>query len=277
MKKKKEALKNLQVNKVDDNEWSFEYPRLTIDVIEELDEGIDRYQSGDLSGAKTKFSGLIRKFPEFIDAYHHLALAMDYLGNPYKSFNLVKDATNICLSCLPPNFYFGRDLLPWLNLDNRPFLRVYHYCGLKYFRIGETEKAVCIFNNLLDINPDDNQGVRGLAVSSYLALKRPLDVLRIAETYSGDMLADTLYGKVLALFQLERTKEAGKALKEAEAVLPLVAAEISKKQHRKPKGLETRYMTHGGKDEAYIYWIENAKYWKETPGAIEFVKGGGSP
>jgi len=271
-KGEKEALKHIRLYNAGDNEWAFEYPRLTSEAMDSLDEGIDKYRSGDLYGAKLRFNELIKKFPEFIDAYHHLALTMDVLGGPYQSFNLVKDATDIGLSTFPQNFYFGRDLLPWLDLDNRPFLRVYHFCALKYSQLGETEKAVCIFNNILDMNPNDNQGARCLAVNCYLTLKRPVDVLRIVETYPEDMLAETLYGKVLALFQLDRIKEAHKALKEAEAALPLVAAEIAKKQHRKPKNLETKYITHGGKDEAYIYWMEGAKHWKETPGAIEFVR-----
>ncbi|MCF8026124.1 MAG: hypothetical protein K9K82_11650 [Desulfobacteraceae bacterium] len=78
--------------------------------------------------------------------------------------------------------------------------------------------------------------------------------------------------KTYKALQFNRIKEAHNALKEAEAALPLVAAEIAKKQHRKPKNLETKYIAHGGKDEAYIYWMENGKHWKETPGAIEFVR-----
>jgi len=271
-KPNKEALRHIKVSKYGDNEWSFEYPRLTFEVIERLDETIDIYHSGNFSDAKRRFKGLVKQFPEFIDAYHHFALLMDDLGQPYEAFNLIKAATDIGLSSLPPNFYFGRDILPWLSLDNRPFLRVYHYYGLKYLGIKEIEKSLCIFNNILDINPNDNQGIRALGISCYLSLKRPLDVLRIAENYSDDTLADTLYGKILALFQLERIKEAKKALEDAVKILPLVATEISKKQHRKPKGSKLGFITHGGEDEAYYFWKENGKHWKETPGAIEFVR-----
>ncbi len=269
---KNDALKHIRVSKYDDNEWSFEYPRLTIEAIERLDESIDIQHSGNIADAKANFHELIREFPEFIDAYHHLALLMDDSGQPYESFHMVKTAVDIGLSSLPYNFYLGRDLLPWNTIENRPFLRAYHYFGLKLFGIGEIEKAICVFNNILDINPDDNQGVRALAIGCYLSLKRPLDVLQVVKKYPGDILADTLYGKTLALYQLERIKEAKRALKDAVKILPLVAAEIPKKQHRKSKGVNFRFITLGGEDEAYYFWQRHAHYWKETPGAIDFVR-----
>ena len=271
-KPNKEALKHINVSKYCDNEWSFEYLRLTFDVVERLDETIDMYHSGNCNDAKIRFKELIKQFPELIDAYHHLALLMEDFGQPYEAFNLTKSAVDIGLSSLPPNFYFGRDLLPWLNLDNRPFLRAYHYYGLKYKGIKEIEKALCIFNNILDINPNDNQGIRALVINCYLTIKRPLDVLRIVENYLDDTLADTLYGKILALFQLDRIKEANKTLEDAQKILPLIATEISKKQHRKPRHVKQGFITHGGEDEAYYFWKENGKHWKETPGAIDFVR-----
>ncbi|MGD9369087.1 MAG: hypothetical protein PVH87_25500 [Desulfobacteraceae bacterium] len=270
-KPNKEALKHIKLSKYGDNEWSFEYPRLEFETLETLHEAIDRHHSGDLKGARTQLKQLIKQFPEFIDAYHHLALLLDDSGQPYEAFKLIQSAVDLGLSSLPSNFYFGRDLLPWMHLDNRPFLRVYHYLGLQYLEIEQTEKALFIFNNILDVNPNDNQGIRSLGINCYLELKRPLDVLRIVEKYPDDAMADTLYGKVLALFQLERIKEAKKALKEAVKVLPLVAQEISKKRHRKPRGMQLDYITLGGEDEAYYFWQQNGKHWQQTPGAEQFL------
>lgn len=268
----KKSLKYIKVVECGDNEWSFEYPRVTFEVTERLYEIIELYHSGDFVNAEKKNSAIVKTFPEFIDAYHHLALLMDDTGRAYEAFNTVKIATDLGLSSLPANFYFGKDTLPWLILENRPFLRVYHYYGLKLFRLGETEKALCVFNNILDMNPNDNQGVRSLVINCYLTLKRPLDVLRIVESYKDDTSAEVLYGKVLALFQLERLKEAGKALDDAVKFLPRVATELAKKQHRKPKGMSMGLIACGGADEAYYYWKENGNHWKNTFGAIEFIR-----
>lgn len=271
-KPKNKALKHIKVSKYSDHEWEFEYPRLTFKTMETLHDTIEIYHSGEFGVAQKRFKEMIKKFPEFIDAYHHLALLLDHLDQHYESFNLVKTATEIGLSSLPPNFYFGRDLLPWINLENRPFLRAYHFYGLKFLNMDETEKALCIFNNILDLNPNDNQGIRALAIDCYLSLKRPLDALRVAEKYPDDALADIQYGKILALYQLGRIKEAEQCLEKAVDLLPLVAKEILKRQHRKPKNINSSFITRGGADEAYSFWQSNSKLWKETPGAINFVR-----
>jgi tetratricopeptide (TPR) repeat protein len=51
-------------------------------------------------------------------------------------------------------------LLPWGYIDNRPFLRCLHGFGLCLWRIGRFEEAKRIFDQMLCLNPSDNQGVR---------------------------------------------------------------------------------------------------------------------
>jgi len=85
-------------------------------------------------------------------------------------------------------------------------------------------------------------------------------------------MEDLLYGKVLALYQLQHTEEAANALQEAIEFLPLVAKELTKKQHRRPRNMMAGYVTHGGADQAYSYWQEQGQHWKNTAGAIDFVK-----
>ena len=260
------------ISQIDDHEWSFEYPRIPLEVYEEFDGAIDIWHSGNLREAEKIFKELIKKYPEFIDVYHHYALLLKESGMPYKAFEVWQDITQFCLSLLPDNFYFGRDLLTWLSIDNRPFLRVYHALGLEYEGIAETEKSLNIYNNILDMNPNDNQGIRALAMRCYFQLKRPGNVLQIIEKFPDDGMAETIYGEVLVLYQLDHTIKAEKKLKEAYAFLPLVAEEIAKKQHRRPKNTYPGSYSFGGADQAYYYWLEQGKYWKSTSGAIDFVK-----
>jgi len=259
------------IAQLDKHEWSFEYPRIPFEAHEEFDYAIDIWHAGDLREAEKRFKELIKKYPEFIDVHHHYALLLQKSGEPYKAFEIWQDIVQFCLSLLPDNFYFGRDLLPWLSIDNRPFLRAYHSLALDYAWINETEKALNIYNNILDMNPGDNQGVRALAIGCYFQLKRPGNVLQITEKFPADGLAETIYGEVLALFQLDYAVKAKKKLKEAYAFLPLVAEEIAKKQHRRPKNTYPGSYSFGGADQAYYYWLENGKYWKSTSGAIDFV------
>jgi hypothetical protein len=53
-------------------------------------------------------------------------------------------------------------VLPWGLMDNRPFLRCMHGYGLCLWRLGHFDEAEHIFQQMLWMNPSDNQGVRFL-------------------------------------------------------------------------------------------------------------------
>jgi hypothetical protein len=58
---------------------------------------------------------------------------------------------------LPPSF---DGVLLWVNLYNRPFLRCLHGYGLALWRLGQWADAQRVFERILSLNPNDNQGIR---------------------------------------------------------------------------------------------------------------------
>jgi hypothetical protein len=48
----------------------------------------------------------------------------------------------------------------WGQIDNRPFLRCLHGYGLCQWRLGDFGGAQQMFERIVSLNPDDNQGVR---------------------------------------------------------------------------------------------------------------------
>jgi hypothetical protein len=122
------------------------------------------------------------------------------------------------------------------------------------------------------MNPNDNQGNRALAVECNFQLGNPAAVLGICERYPNDALEQLVYGRALALFQLCRVPQAGKALRQAVRFYPLIAEELLKPRHRKPKGWSEERVTMGGQDQAYSYWKEQGKFWEQTPGALAWLQ-----
>ena len=53
-------------------------------------------------------------------------------------------------------------VLLWGHIDNRPFLRCMHGCGLCLWRLGRFDEAERVFDRMLWLNPTDNEGVRFL-------------------------------------------------------------------------------------------------------------------
>ncbi|TEU10076.1 MAG: hypothetical protein E3J21_27320 [Anaerolineales bacterium] len=50
----------------------------------------------------------------------------------------------------------------WLDVDSRPFMRALHGRGLCLWRLGRIDEARQVFAWMLELNPNDNQGVRFL-------------------------------------------------------------------------------------------------------------------
>jgi len=255
-----------------ENDWEFAYPRVSEEALDGLDEGIELMNSEHRDEAERLFERLIRHFPEFIDARHHLAMLLDAQGRKTEALRLWQEAVDLGFTCFPMVFRYGQDLLPWGWIDNRPFLRACHGFGLAYLERGNVGMALDLFRRILALCPDDNLGIRALVIDCYFSLKRPEEVLAVCLQYPGDPMEHSLYGKALALFQVGRLDEARDALRRAVADFPLVAQELLKTRHRRPKSRVPGHIAHGGADQAYEYWREQGRFWNETPGALELVR-----
>jgi tetratricopeptide (TPR) repeat protein len=261
----------LTLRHLDGQDWVFEYARLTDQACDEFHEAIDLWEMGELAPAEEAYRRLGRTYPEFIDVHHHLAILLDETGRCQEAFQLWQDAVALGLRHFPIDLYTERGLLPWMYLENRPFLRAYHGLGLEYVERGRTRQALEIFHHILDLNPDDNQGVRALVVDCNLRLKRPGAVLEVCQRYPDDGMEQLVYGRALAFYQLGMKREARAALRRAIEIYPLIAAELLKPRHRPPKDLRADRITLGGADQAYWYWREQGRYWKRASGALDLL------
>ena len=260
------------VDQMGDRVWGFEYPRLEWEVLEEFHGAIDMAGMGDFVAAEELYRQLIDEYPEFIDVYHHLALLLSDTNRYEEAFAIWKEVVRLGMDCLPAAFEMGYDQLPWLDIENRPFLRAYHGLGLEYLERGEVEIALGFFNNLLAMNPNDNQGARALVIECQFDEGRPDEVLAVCDRYADDGMEQVLYGRALAMFQLGRLAEAEETLRSAIGWLPLVAKELVKSEHHPPEEMRKGYIIYGGADQAYMYWLDQGEYWENTPGALELVR-----
>jgi len=259
------------LRRVAKREWIFEFPRITEKVDDEFEVAIE-WMDANPTIARRMFRSLIRRYPEHVDAHHHLALAYFRDGKTRKAAEAWKTGMEFALKLLPPNFSMNRDRLPWGFIENRPFLRLYHCYGLSLMRLRKAEQALEVFENILSLNPHDNQGARALVVECNFELNRPESVLELCDRFRNDALEQLVYGRPLALFQLSRGTEAAKAFRGAKQSYPLIAEELMKKRHACPEGWQEERITLGGADQAYAYWKEFGKFWRKTPGALAFAR-----
>ncbi len=262
----------LILEKVDKQQYRFQYPNFVYELDDLMFDAIDLLEIENYVAAKDILHSIIDKFPEHIDARHHLAICLQEQGELQVAFDVLKEAVEIGMNCLPKSLALDEIVLDWGWLENRPFLRAYEALGIELYEQEKQKEAIQVFNNLLNLNPSDNQGVRALAIKSYFDLKQPTEVLKICERYPGDALADTYYGRLLAQIQLNDKNKIEKNLQKAIKFLPAIAEELVKPYHSEFDDLVDEFDEE--KAEAMEYWENYGIYWETTGGAIDCIKKG---
>jgi tetratricopeptide (TPR) repeat protein len=277
------VIRNIFLEEISNHEWCFVYPESAFEYDKNLDNAQDFANSGNIKEARRILLELIENSPTHIDSYHHLALLFYWENLIDIALQLWEIATNIGLACFPKKFRTGIDLLEYSILSNRPFLRAYHALGLAYLRRfsyeldilrhSNVERALSIFENIMMWNPNDNQGVRALAIECSFELKKADNVIKICEKFSNDILEEVIYGKALALLQVDRVDEAELALEDAIKRNRLIAEMLARKNYKNPKIIVDQFSESRSKEEeAYSYWHRNRKYWQQTKKAIDLIR-----
>jgi tetratricopeptide (TPR) repeat protein len=260
-------------------------PKLKFDIYELESEIIGKFEWGnsrriiferfydieethDSEDLILELEALIDDDPEFIDAYNSIGFLEIDFSNFGIALDYFNDAYRIGSKLIPRDFS-GK--IPWGMLENRPLLRSMEGLGLAYLFLDEWENASKIFSKMLHYNPNDNQGIRALAIQSYIAQGKFREIVKIGKSYSADILPDSQYGLVLAYYRLDKLKEAEESLKSALKYHPKVAKELIKKSHKEIRSKIPGSINVGGEDEAYEYWLRNRQYWTD-PKLLHFIE-----
>ena len=157
--------------------------------------------------------------------------------------------------------------LPWAWLEHRPLLRLMMQHALDQQDQGAAIRGL---SRLLALCPNDNLGARAPLVNALLREGQDEAALAICERFPDDALAETRYGRVLALVRLNRLHDAEKALSQAYRALPKVLNYLIASK-RKPPKLDPQRMTIGGPDQAWYYRQEMRDLFQATPGALAWM------
>lgn len=129
---------------------------------------VELFQRGDAAAADEALLHLLIDDLRCLDAHAHLGnfLFSSDEHNPAVARHLVELAlrhyrVGVAIGDLSLGPAF-RGALTWLHLENRPYLRCLHGVGLCAWRLGRTSEALAVFERMLWLNPNDNQGARFL-------------------------------------------------------------------------------------------------------------------
>lgn len=167
---------------------------------------------------------------------------------------------------------FKEDIgLFWGLIETRPYMRARHCLADALWEAGERDEALSHFQDMLRLNPNDNQGIRYILLTHLLFLGKDQETAALHKAYKDDGMADWSWSKVLLLFRTKgESSETCKALMEAVKSNKHVSTYLLGKK-KLPKAMPP-YMSPGDTTEAVAY-VENAlEAWRVAPGALEWVE-----
>lgn len=158
----------------------------------------------------------------------------------------------------------------WGLLETRPYMRACAGLAGCLWEARRREEAVEHYQEMLRLNPKDNQGIRDLLMPCLIELNRDRDAEKLFMQYEDDCMATWLYSR--ALLDFRKQGDSPGARKSLEAALEenkhVPAYLLGRK--RMPRTLPS-YYGFGDENEAIFYVEGNKAAWETTPGAMEWI------
>jgi tetratricopeptide (TPR) repeat protein len=159
----------------------------------------------------------------------------------------------------------------WGLLATRPYMRARLGLVHSLWVAGSREEAVRHLQDMLRLNPGDNQGVRYTLAGFLLFLDRDDDLARLLEQYPDEGSASWAYTQALLAFrQHGDTPEARELLLVALQANKHVPAYLVGEKF--PPNESPGYYSPGDESEALSYIGGFLAAWKSTPGAVAWLR-----
>jgi tetratricopeptide (TPR) repeat protein len=158
----------------------------------------------------------------------------------------------------------------WGLLETRPYMRARLGLAHAFWTAGRRDEAVRHLQDLLRLNPGDNQGVRYTLAGFLLFLDRDEDLDRLLQQYDEGSAAWAYTKALLAFRRHGDTPEARQMLKEARKTNRHVPAYLLGEKF--PPTEPPASYSPGDESEALNYLGSFLAAWKSTPGAVAWLR-----
>lgn len=158
----------------------------------------------------------------------------------------------------------------WGILETRPYMRARQFLAELLADSGQVEEAVEHLEAMLDLNPNDNQGLRYVLLGHYLALDRLDDAERLLRFFEDECSAMFAWGRVLHRYLRGDEAGAGAALAEARQSNAFAEAYLTGRK-RVPPELPP-YYGFGDEAEGVVCAQEIGQAWAKHPAAVTWLR-----
>jgi tetratricopeptide (TPR) repeat protein len=158
----------------------------------------------------------------------------------------------------------------WGLHETRPFMRCLSNYAECLYILDRVSESVSVLEELIELNPNDNQGVRDCLMAYLIELREDAKFKKYEAMYKNEIGAFSAYNRALYAFSTNKPAvEANKKMKKALENNPFVPVQILS---RKPiRDLPNGYRL-GSVEEAKTYASFAKNAWRKTDGAIAWLK-----
>ena len=224
----------------------------------------DAMEADDDAQAMKLAMRAFRKDPDCVDAL--VVLAEIESDSPRKLIASLQHAVAAGERSLGAKFIEENKGDFWSIIETRPYMRALEQLAGLLRAEGINLDAIRHFENMLALNPNDNQGVRDPLLGLYLATDNLEGARNLLQRYKNDSMANFAWGRVLERFLADDLLGASAALSKARKANRFVELYLGGKKGP-PKHLPEMYSM--GSEEEAILCVDNlAAAWSAHENAV---------
>ncbi len=217
--------------------------------------------------AKRKIEAALKLDPDCIEAYEYLG----DLGHSIQiSIPFYEKGIEIGRRLFGGNYLKKNKGFFWSLHETRTFMRCLEQYSMNLYSLGKTKETVAVLEEMIELNPNDNQGVRDHLLLYLIELDENEKFRKYAKKYKDDSMAFPLFTRALFAFKTEGdSANAYKLLKRAVQHNMFVPARILSANP------PTEYPGHYGiGDENEALYFANFAHaaWRKVEGAVEWLR-----
>jgi tetratricopeptide (TPR) repeat protein len=158
----------------------------------------------------------------------------------------------------------------WYVHHLRPFLRCLNNYANCLYALGSFDKSLATYKESLELNTNDNMGVRYVFGAYLLAQNKLTEFEKLDKDFEYEDSTMCSFNRVLYSFlKTGESDETLKFLTEAKSKNKFVIGILTSKS---PKDNRSKPYAMGSKEEAHYYASIAYGVWQELNGAVEFLK-----
>ncbi len=241
-------------------EFCSEVPNSVLRKVEKMME-----KSGGVTRLR-ELRKLLKRYPDCPDLIMAQALTMSEVYEDQKELDFLEKEFGRLVRKYNINL---RDPIPWSHPGNRPFLRMFFRIGKLYFEDGKFIACKNVFENLIGLNPNDEQGAKWYLMKCYLELGEYDRLVEFTMLYPIESNVAVGMNRLLGLLKLDLIEEAQKVFNEVVKIYA-IAMEYLVDGEPENLGFEPKVYISVGRTGAYMYFKHFYGYWESED--LNFLK-----